>query len=121
MAARLEFQDDAGVALTSENFGAVSGSGTSERKFVLINSGDNTASDVEVVLSRLAQNDGVTFCQLALDSGGNPGTYTSNTLSIGTLVAGASVTLWGKVTVPAGATPTGNPRQFSVLAYYSGI
>ena len=121
MAARLEIQDDAGNALTSNNFGAVWGNATTQSKFVLKNVGDNEATSVSIALTRLAQNDGVTFVTIALDVGGNPGTYGTTPLSVGTLAAGASVTFWGKITVPTGATPTGNPRQFSFLVNFSGI
>jgi hypothetical protein len=120
MAATLEIENDAGTPITSSNFGAVNGGAYEEIKFILKNVGDQSATSVQLSIARLAANDGIDFAQIAEDSGGNPDSYGTTTINLGTLAADASVSFWVKITIPTGTTPAGNPRQFDVLATYTG-
>ncbi len=120
MSAQVEIESDAGASLTSWNFGAVPGGSTQMQKFIAKNIGNQDATSVSIYASRLGGNDGLDFVQLALDASGNPGAFSKGTLNIGTLVAGASIYFWAEVVVPAGVTPAGNPRQFDIIAQYSG-
>ncbi len=120
MAATLEIQDDTGAPITSANFGAVNGGANQAIKFTVKNVGDQSATSVQLSIARLASNDGIDFAQIAEDIGGNPGSYGTTAINIGTLATLASVDFWVKVTVPTGTTPAGNPRQFDILATYTG-
>lgn len=120
MAAILEIQDDAGNPITSSNFGAVNGGDSQAVKFKVKNVGDQSATSVQLSIARLASNDGIDFAQIAEDFGGNPGAYSTAAINVGTLIADASTDFWVKVTVPTGTTPAGNPRQFDILAIYTG-
>lgn len=120
MAATVEIQDDAGSPLTSFSWGAILDNTDEEFKFFAANTGDQDATSLLLSVTRLNQNDGVDLALIAPDVGGNPGTYTAAPLNIGTLVSGGSVAFWVKVTVPAGTTPGGNPRQFYVQSDYRG-
>jgi hypothetical protein len=120
MAASIEIQDDTGAPITSANFGAVDGGSNQAIKFTVKNVGDQSATSVQVSIARLASNDGIDFAQIAEDIGGNPGTYGTADLNIGTLAADASADFWVKVAVPTGTTPAGNPRQFDIIATYTG-
>ena len=121
MSATLEIQDDAGDPTTSANFGAVDGGDEQQLKFSVENVGDQSATSVQLSISRLASNDGIDFAQLAEDVGGNPGSYGTADLNLGTMIAAASIDFWVKVVVPAGTTPAGNPRQFDIIATYTGV
>jgi hypothetical protein len=68
----------------------------------------------------LNQNDGIDFAQIAEDIGGNPGSFGTAPISIGTLNPEDTVYFWVKVTVPSSTTPAGNPRQFNVVARFTG-
>lgn len=120
MAANLEIQNDAGEPITSVNFGAVDGGGDGEQKLALQNIGDSASASVQLTVRRLAQNDGIDYASLALDIEGNAGEYSAEALAIGDLAANATIYFWVKVTVPAGTTPAGNPRQFDIFATYTG-
>jgi hypothetical protein len=120
MPANVEIQNDAGVPITTWNFGAVGGGSYTEQKFIIENTGADQATSVGILVERLVQNDGIDFITIAPDSGGNPGTYISGTINVGTLAAGAEYAFWVKVTIPSGTTPRGNPRQFDVVVEYTG-
>jgi hypothetical protein len=120
MAANLEIQNDVGDAITSYNFGAVNGGSYEEVRLSIENIGDTSASSVQVAVQRLAQNDGIDFASLALDVAGNPGVYSASALNLGTIAANITTYFWAKVTVPTGTTPAGNPRQFDIIATYTG-
>ncbi len=62
-------------------------------------------------------SDGGEYLQLAVDSGGSPGTYAKRTsyaagLDIGTLTAGATYAFWIKQVIPDGTTAVGNDRRY---------
>ena len=120
MAATIEIENDTGSPITSANFGAVDGGSSQQLKFQAKNVGDQSATSVQLSIARLASNDGLDFAQIALDVGGNPGVFGTAPLNLGTMAVGAIYVFWGKVTVPVGATPAGNPRQFDVIAVYTG-
>jgi len=120
MAATIEIQTDAGVPITSFNWGAIGDGDDAEYKFKAKNIGDQDASSVLIFVERLVQNDGVDFASIAEDVGGNPGTYAPTPLNIGSLPAGDEVFFWVDVTVPTGTTPAGNPRQFKTKATWRG-
>jgi hypothetical protein len=120
MAAIIELANDAGVVISSFNFGAIDGGDNLALKFQIRNIGDTDANSVRLFVQRLMQNDGLDFVLLAKDNGGNPGTYTTAALSFGTMIAGATELFWAKVTVPTGTTPAGNPRQFDCIVEYTG-
>ncbi len=120
MSAIIEIQNDAGTPVTSYNLGAVAGGANQAAKFIAKNTGNQSATSVSIYAQRLASNDGFDFVQIAPDVGGNPGAYQTTALSIGTLIADAEYVFWVKVTIPSGTTPAGNPRQFDLLAEYSG-
>ena len=120
MAATIEIEDDTGSPITSANFGAVDGGSSQQLKFQVKNVGDQAATSVQLSIARLASNDGLDFAQITLDVGGNPGVYGTASLNLGTMIAGAVIAFWGKVTVPVGATPAGNPRQFDIISTYTG-
>jgi hypothetical protein len=120
MAANLEIQNDAGVPITAWNFGTVAGGSSTQAKFYVENTGSNDAESVQIVIERLVQNDGVDYVEIALDSGGNPGTYQTGAINLGTLAAGAQQAFWVRQTIPAGATPQGNTRQFLFGTEYTG-
>jgi hypothetical protein len=120
MAATIEIENDTGSPITSANFGAVDGGSSQQLKFQAKNVGDQDATSVQLSIARLASNDGLDFAQLAVDIGGNPGTFSNSPINVGTMVVGAIYVFWGKVTVPVGETPAGNPRQFDVIAVYTG-
>lgn len=121
MAANVQIQDDAGSPLTSSNYGAINASSNQAKKFRVQNVGNQNADSVQIYLQRLGGNDGLDFAQIAPDADGNPGTYGTANLVIGTMVPDAIVYFWVKATVGANVTPAGNPRQFSILVNYSGI
>jgi len=120
MAANIQIQDDALDPITTFPFGTIDDGSNAAYKFYVKNTGDTSATSVSATAVRVDGSDGVDFVLLALDSGGNPGTYTASALSLGTIAAGASVAVWAKVTVPSGASPVGNPRQFTLKITYSG-
>lgn len=122
MSANIEIQNDAGVPVTSHNFGAVRGGESQQAKFKAANVGNQLASSVSIYVQRLGGNDGLDFVKITPDAGGNPSeiNYASSPLSIGDLAAGATYEFWVKVTIPTGTTPAGNPRQFDIIAEYSG-
>lgn len=120
MSAVLEIENDAGTPITSANFGAVNGGANQALKFNVKNVGDQSATSVQLSIARLASNDGLDFAQIAEDIGGNPGPYGTVTLNLGTMIANAVISFWCKVTIPTGTTPAGNPRQFDLVATYTG-
>lgn len=120
MAAIIEIEDDTGSPITSANFGAVDGASSQQLKFQVKNVGDQSATSVQLAIARLAANDGLDFAQIAEDVGGNPSVFGTASLNLGTMIAGAVIVFWGKVTVPLGSTPQGNPRQFDVIATFTG-
>jgi hypothetical protein len=120
MAANIEIQDDTGRALTSFNFGAVNGGANDQRKFRIQNVGNSDAVNVSLFLQRLNANDGLDYAVLAEDINGNPGEFTRNVITVGSLPAGAIKYFWAKVIVPVGTTPAGNPRQFDAVVQYTG-
>lgn len=121
MSAVVDVQNDAEVTITSDNFGAIAGDAYVQHKFCAKNTGDQDATSVVISISRLSGNDGLDYVLLAPDSGGNPGSYATADLVVGTMVPDAEYWFWVKVTIPLGATPAGNPRQFNILATYSGV
>jgi hypothetical protein len=121
MAATIQILDDSEEAITSVNFGAIDGGDSDQLKFYAKNAGSDAATGASLELERAAGSDGVDNCLLALDSGGNPGTYSAGPISLGTIAAGAQVAFWVKVTPPNGTTPAGNPRQFDFKVRYSGV
>jgi len=120
MAATLEIENDTGAPITSVNFGAVNGGANQALKFRVKNVGDQSATSVQLSIARLASNDGIDFAQIAEDIAGNPGSYGTVILNLGTMIANAYSDFWVKVTVPVGTTPAGNPRQFDIVATYTG-
>lgn len=120
MPAQIDLENSAETPITSYNYGSVAGSGVNTQKFYAANSGDIDASSVTILITRIAQNDGIDFVDMAPDVAGNPGTYQTSPLNIGTLSAGANVAFWVRVSVPGGTTPFGNPRQFDIVASYTG-
>jgi hypothetical protein len=123
MASQIELQDDTGAVITNFDFGAIDGGDDLEIKFYVKNIGATSAESVRVYAQRLAQNDGLDLIMMALDNGGNPGSYVSNLatgLVFGTIAAGVSQAFWVKITVPTGTTPAGNPRLFHVAVEYTG-
>ena len=120
MAATIEIENDTGSPITSANFGAVDGGSSQQLKFQAKNVGDQDATSVQLSIVRLASNDGLDFAQLAVDIGGNPGTFSNAPINVGSMVVGAIFVFWGKVNVPVGETPAGNPRQFDVIATFTG-
>jgi len=120
MAATLEIEDDTGAAITTVNFGAVNGGASQALKFQVKNVGNQVATSVQLSIARLASNDGIDFAQIAEDFGGNPGSYGTTVINLGTMIAGAYISFWCKVTVPIGTTPAGNPRMFDIIAVYTG-
>lgn len=120
MAANIEIQDDTGLALTSYNFGAVGGSEVEQTKFRIQNVGDTNATNVSLFFQRLNANDGIDYVSMAEDIAGNPGTFSTNVVTVGILTPGEIKYFWGRVAVLSGATPAGNPRQFAAVAQYTG-
>ena len=120
MAATIEIEDDASNPITAANFGAVNGGANQQLKFQVKNVGDQNATSVQLSIARLASNDGLDFAQVAEDVGGNPGSYGTAIINLGTMIPGAIIAFWVKVTVPNGTTPAGNPRQFDIVATYTG-
>lgn len=120
MAANCEIQNDAGQALSSQNFGAIDGNGSQQCKLRVQNVGNAAATSVQLLVQRLASNDGLDFAQLAEDLNGNPGTFSQDVINVGTMQPGDIVYFWAKVAVPANTTPAGNPRQFSLAVNYTG-
>lgn len=120
MAATLQLQDDVGNPITAWPFGAVAAGASTQTKFQLANVGDSNATSTTISLEAYSQNDGVNFLQIANDVGGNPGTFGTAPLSLGTLIPGQVVKFWTKIAVTNGVTPQGNPRYFKVEADYTG-
>lgn len=120
MPANAEIQSDANVPITAWNFGAVGGGSSTQQKFIVKNTGSDAASDVEIFTQRLVQNDGIDFITIAPDVSGNPGSFQSGPIAVGTLAPDAEYAFWIRVTVPIGTTPRGNPRQFVNVVEYTG-
>lgn len=120
MPAFLQMQSDAAVPITSWNMGAIDGGTVSQQKFLIENTGSDPAEDVEVSADRLVQNDGVDFAEIALDAGGNPGTYQTAPLLIGTVAPGQVLAVWLRITVPFGTSPAGNQRLLDFGPVYNG-
>ena len=120
MPAQIDLENDAANPITSYNYGSIGGGISEARKFIAANSGNTDAASLSLFINRIAQNDGVDFVQIAPDVAGNPGAFSSAALVVGALAAGASVPFWVQVTVPVGTSPFGNPRQFNVIAEYTG-
>lgn len=120
MPASIRILDDAFNVVTSLNFGAIAASASQSKKIYIENNGTTSASSVRINLHRVASNDGVDYSKFAQDDSGNPGTYQTGEISLGTVTAGQRVPLWVKATTPAGVSPQGNPRQFDVTADYIG-
>jgi hypothetical protein len=120
MAANVEIQSDAGVALTSLDFGAIGGNSNEQQKLRVQNIGDTEATSVSVYVQRLAANDGIDYALIAEDIEGNPGAFANNVLNVNTLAPGAYVVFWVQVTIPIGTTPAGNPREFDAVVKYTG-
>lgn len=114
MPAIITIENDASIPVTSVNFGAVSGGSFQQLRMNATNTGTTTASALQLFLVRVASNDGVDFAQIAPDVSGNPGTYSTNPLNVGTLAAGATYWFWVIVSVASSASPQGNPRTFGV-------
>lgn len=121
MAATLRLLDDSFNVITSENFGAIDAGSNSVVKIYVENYGSTSATSVTLSRARIAQNDGVDYVTFAQDNGsGNPGTYSSADVNLGTVTAGQRIPIWVKATIPLGLTPQGNPRQFNVTLSYRG-
>jgi hypothetical protein len=117
---QLEIENDAGTPVTVIDLGAIYPEDFSQKKFIVKNVGDTIATSVTIQTVRIAQTDGLEHAYLANDNGGNPDTYSTNPISVGTLAAGASYLFWLKISVPLGASPVGNPRIFNLTAKYQG-
>lgn len=114
MSATLQIQDTASNPLTSNSWGIIAANTNSAVKFFLANIGTDEATDAVLTPLRLGGSDGVDNVSIAPDVSGNPGTYQSIPLTLGTIAAGAKTAFWVKVSAPAFANPSGNPRQFDV-------
>ncbi len=120
MPAIITFENDALTPITSENYGSISGGSFTQGRFNATNTGNTNATNLQIIMSRITSNDGVDFLLLAPDVNGNPGTFGTNTLNVGTLIPGGVYWFWTKILVPANASPAGNPRLFNIQAQYSG-
>ena len=121
MAAVIEIENDAGTPITSANFGAIDGGTSQQLKFILKNTGTESATSVQLSVTRLASNDGIDYASIAEDFGGNPGAFDTAVINVGTMIANTVKAFWVKITVPTGTTPSGNPRQLSINCVYTGI
>ncbi len=118
MPASLRFlaADDATV-LSSDNHGNVLTPGTSTPlKRFLENYGDADADETTLTITQVGNNDGSTYAQLAPDSGGSPGAWTTLPLSFGTLIPSATTPFWVRESVPAGRTADRNVRRYDLIA-----
>lgn len=120
MAANLIFLDDTLAPISTENFGSIVGGASTQLKLYISNTGTTTASATVLKQIRQASNDGVSYVECAVDSGGSPGSYTTNDISFGTILAGVNVPFWVKVALPNGVSPAGNPRLFNLELDYTG-
>ena len=121
MAAVIEIENDAGTPITSVNFGAINGGSSQQLKFILKNTGTESATSVQLSVARLASNDGIDYASIAEDFGGNPGAFGTDIINVGTMIAEATKEFWVKVAVLTGTTPAGNPRNFNINCEYTGI
>jgi len=80
------------------------------------NFGDQTAEDVTVTITAVGTNDGDDYAQIALDSGGSPGTWGTSDLSLGDIAASSDSPFWVRVILPTGLTADQNPRRFEIDA-----
>ena len=121
MSASITIENNAQSPITTTNFGSLVPGGSAQAyKYYINNVGNSSATNVQISVTRIAQNDAIDYVSIAPDVAGNPGTYSANLLNVGTLAAGASYAFWVRVTVPSGVTPAGNPRLFDIQATYSG-
>jgi hypothetical protein len=120
VAANLIFLDDTLAPISTENLGSILGGAFAQVKLYISNTGTTSASSAVLKQVRQASNDGVSYVQCAPDSGGNPGTYTSNDISFGTIAAGQSIPFWLKASLPNGVSPAGNPRLLELKMNYTG-
>lgn len=120
MPATLIIENNALVPINTANFGTIPGGNTQRMRLLLTNTGSSTATSVVLSLTRITINDGVDFAQLAPDVAGSPGTFSTNPLTPGTLVAGGQYFFWVEVVVPVGGSPQGNPRNFNIEVDYAG-
>ena len=120
MPAFLQMQSDAAVPITSWNMGAIDGGTVSQQKFLVENTGSDPAEDVEISADRLVQNDGIDFAAIAPDAGGNPGTFQTSPILVGTIAPGDIVAFWLRISVPVGTSPAGNQRLLEVGPVYNG-
>lgn len=103
------------IVTLSEGDITTPGAATSKLLYVE-NFGDADATSLTVTCEQVGTGDGINFAQLALDSGGSPGTWTTSPLSLGTLAASATVPFWARASVPAGRTADNNPRRYDLVA-----
>lgn len=118
MSAALRFlDDDETTVLPSDNHGNVQTPGTSTpvKRFVE-NFGDEDADELTVTIIQVGNNDGDDYAQLAPDSGGSPGTWTTSPLTFGTLIDGGTAPFWVRENVPAGRTADNNVRRYDLEA-----
>lgn len=108
---------DESTVLLSDNHGNIATPGTSTalKRFVE-NFGDADADDLTVTITQIGTNDGDDYAQLAPDSGGSPGAWTTSPLTFGTLGDGLTAPFWVREVVPAGRSADNNPRRYDVAA-----
>jgi len=118
MPAALRFlEDDESTITTSEALGNVQSPGTSTPiKRFIENFGDQDAEDLILTIVQVGNNDGDDYAQIAPDSGGSPGTWTTSPIVFGTLPDSATAPFWVRANVPAGRTADNNPRRFDLDA-----
>jgi len=118
MAAALRILDeDETTVITTKNLGSINTPGSSsEVQLFVDNFGDQTAEDVTVTITAVGTNDGDDYAQIALDSGGSPGTWGTSDLSLGDIAASSDSPFWVRVILPTGLTADQNPRRFEIDA-----
>lgn len=118
MPADIRFLDtDETTVITTFDFGSVATPGQSANKKLFVeNSGDETAQSVTMTIAAIGTNDGDDHAEVALDSGGSPGTFGAGPLSLGNIAAGNTVPFWTRVNVASVLTADGNPRRYALDA-----
>lgn len=91
------------------------GTSTQLKRFVE-NYGDVQADELTVTITQVGLNDGDDYAQIAPDSGGSPGAWTTSPLTFGTLINSATAPFWVRENVPAGRTADNNPRRYDLVA-----
>lgn len=107
------------MTISTKTFGAINDGSYVQKKLYVFNAGESDATGLQVSAERYLTSDGVDFVQVAEDSGGNPGAY-SSIIYMGELKAGEKVPFWVRIQVPVGTTPAGNPRGFELDLEYQG-